>query len=98
MGRPSDYDPKYCTEVIDCLAEGHSITGFAGRIRKNRDTIFEWRKAHKDFDEAVKIGIAAAAYFWEQRHIEFAKDGKGNAAGIIFGLKNRASDDWSDKI
>ena len=61
------------------------IAHIAGKIRKNRDTVFEWRKAHPEFDEACKIGIAAATYFWEEKLSSLASTGKGNATACVFG-------------
>lgn len=98
MSPRSSYDPKFCQELIDCLAKGYSVKGFAGKIGRNKDTIFTWLKQFPDFAEAYGIAQAKSAYFWETGYIEFAQTGKGNAAAFIFALKNRASEEWSDKI
>jgi hypothetical protein len=97
-GRPSKYDPAFCESVIECLGEGHSVTAFAGRIGVNRSSVFEWAKNHPEFSNALKIGQAKAVEFWEKILAKVAKDGGGNATAVIFALKNRASDDWADKI
>lgn len=97
-GRPSKYSPAYCNEVVECLAEGHSVTGFAGLIGVTRSTIYKWVEDHPDFAEAMKIGQAKAVYFWEKNLISVAQKGVGNAACSIFGVKNRAPEDWADKI
>ncbi len=47
--------------------------------------------------DALKVGQALATKFWEKILVDVAKEAKGNATAAIFGLKNRASDDWSDK-
>lgn len=97
-GRPSKYDPAYCEQVIDCLADGHSVTAFAGRIGVARSTVFKWAEEHREFSDAVKVGQARATEFWEKILADVARDGGGNATAAIFGLKNRASDDWRDKV
>ena len=97
-GRPSKYRDKHCEEVIECLGEGHSITAFAGRIGVHRSTVFDWMNAHEEFAEAVKVGQAKAVEVWEDVLIKVAREGGGNATAAIFGLKNRASDDWSDTV
>lgn len=96
-GRPSKYDPAYCEQVIDCLSEGKSVTSFAGRIGVARSTVFKWADEHEEFSDSLKIGQAKATEFWEKILIGVAKDGGGNATAAIFGLKNRASDDWRDR-
>jgi len=74
------------------------MAGFAGSIGVARSTVNEWIDKYPNFAAAYEIAKAKSVYFWEKRHIEFSKTGQGNAAGIIFGLKNRASEDWSDKV
>lgn len=93
-----EYLPEYCDVAFETLAQGHSITGLAGRIGVARATIYNWRDSFPDFNRACTEGQAAAVYWWEQRARESAMGGKGNPATIIFGLKNRAADDWRDRI
>lgn len=96
-GRPSAFKEAYNNGVIECLAKGHSITGFAGEIGVARSTIFDWMKAHPEFKAACEVAAAKAVWFWENQLI-VASSGefKGNVAAIIFGLKNRAHEDWRD--
>jgi hypothetical protein len=96
-GRPSKYSDAYCTEVINCLAEGHSVTAFAGRIGVARSTVFKWADEHPEFSDALKTGQAKATEFWERILVKVASEGGGNATATIFGLKNRAHEDWSDR-
>lgn len=97
-GRPSLYKPAYCEELIQFLAEGYSITAFAGEIGVGRRTVFDWLEKHKEFAEAYEIAKPKAVLHWERAFKEFATSGKGNAAAFIFALKNRAGDDWNDKV
>lgn len=97
-GRPSKYSPAYCDEVISTLSEGHSVTAFAGRIGVARSTVFKWAEEHREFSDALKIGQAKAVEFWERILATVAREGKGNATAAIFALKNRASDDWADRV
>lgn len=87
-----------CAIAVKVLSDGHSMTGLAGKLKIGRNTIYEWRKRYPEFDEACTVGMAAAAYWWEQRLVDLAQTNKGNAAAVIFGLKNRASDDWRDRV
>jgi transposase-like protein len=98
VGRPSDYDPEYCDVAETFLAEGYSVAALAGKLHVARSTIYEWIAQHQEFSDAVKRGQSGAVLWWESRNIEFAKTGEGNATAIIFGLKNRASDEWRDKV
>jgi len=96
-GRPTKYDPRYCDEVIDFLANGYSVTAFAGDIRVSRSTVYKWAEENEAFSDALKVGQAASALWWENRLRDTAEKGEGNATAAIFGLKNRAADDWRDK-
>lgn len=98
-GRPSLYDEAYCEQVIEVCAEGYSLTGFAGKIGVARDTITEWADKHPEFSLAVKRAKALRALWWEDRGRQVAKDGGpgGQATMVIFGLKNHAPEDYSDK-
>lgn len=96
-GRPSKYEAVHCEQVIECLAQGHSVTAFAGEIGVARSTVFKWADEHPEFSDALKTGQARATAFWEKILIGVARDGKGNATAAIFGLKNRAAEDWADR-
>jgi hypothetical protein len=97
MARPSTYDPAYCTQVVEFLKDGYSLAAFAGSIGVSRSTIYEWADNHPEFSDAVKAAQAGSVYAWEQRLRSVALTGEGNATAVIFGLKNRAPDEWREK-
>ena len=94
-GRPTKYDPKYCQEVIDYMAQGKSKEAFAGHIDVAKQTIYTWMEAHEEFLDAIKKGEAKCQDFWEEMGIQMALAGQGNATVWIFNMKNRFS--WRDK-
>ena len=96
--QPIQYQPEFCDEVVAFLKEGHSLQAFAGKIGASHPSLYDWIAKHPDFAEAVKRAQAKSALWWEKRILEFAQTGQGNAAAIIFGLKNRAAQDWRDNI
>lgn len=91
-GRPSTYEERFGPEVEEMLARGHSLTACAGHIGVSRQTIYEWKEVHPEFADTVKRGQAKSALAWENKLMS----GEGNATLLIFGLKNRAKDEWSD--
>ena len=95
-GRPTDYDPAYCDEARAFLADGYSLAALAGHLGVTRQTVYNWVEEHPEFFDAVKTGQAAATLWWEKANRNLALTGEGNATAIIFGLKNRASDEWRD--
>ena len=96
-GRPTKYTPEFCEQIIDFMAEGYSVTAFAGSIRVSRATIYNWADEHPEFLDALQTAQAIAALWWEDRLRAVAEKNEGNATAAIFGLKNRAADDWRDK-
>lgn len=97
-GRPTDYDPAYCDEAETFLADGYSVAALAGHLRVAKSTVYEWIDRHPEFSDAVKRGQAGAVYWWEKANRNLAMTGEGNATACVFGLKNRASDEWRDKV
>lgn len=96
-GRPTKYDPAFCDEVLPFMQQGYSTTALAGHLGVSRQTLYDWMDAHPDFLDAVKEGQAASAIWWENCLRDNAAKGEGNATSAIFGLKNRAPQDWRDK-
>lgn len=96
MARPTDYDPDYCAVAETFLADGFSLAALAGHIGVARSTVYKWVDEHPEFSDAVKTGQAKAVLWWETANRNLALTGEGNATSIIFGLKNRASDEWRD--
>lgn len=98
-GRPTKYDPAYCEQVVEHMAEGASLTSFAGEISVARSTINEWMEANPEFSEAVRVGKSKCAAWWEKRGRDIAMGlgGPGASTLAVFGMKNMAPDEWRDK-
>jgi hypothetical protein len=98
-GRPSLYKPEYCEMLINHMEKGFSFRSFAGVIRVNFDTVYEWEKVHKEFSDAKKIGEGLALMYDEKLLDDLSKGTYGksaNTATHIFKLKNLWK--WSDKV
>lgn len=101
-GRPTDYDPKYCDELVAHMASGLSYESFAGVIGVARSTLYEWEK-HQEFSDAKSIGVEKGRLFWEKRGIAAMSGSvvpgfdhkKFNVTAWIFGMKNRFG--WRDR-
>ena len=96
-GRPTKYDPEYCEQAIAFMSQGYSITAFAGSIQVSRQTVYQWAEDHPEFSDALNVARSASALWWENRLRDVAEKNEGNATAAIFGLKNRAADEWRDK-
>ena len=96
-GRPSTYTDEAGEQVIELMGQGYSLTAAAGKLGVSRQTLYRWGEERPDFRDALNHAKAASAAWWEDRAQEIAQGGEGNAAVVIFGLKNRVSDEWRDK-
>jgi len=95
-GRPSQYDPALCDDAREFIAQGFSLTAFAGHLGVSRQTVYNWADQHPEFLDAVKSGQAGGVLWWEKANRNLALTGEGNATACVFGLKNRAADEWRD--
>jgi orotate phosphoribosyltransferase-like protein len=97
VGRPSKYKKKYCSRVIELFSEGKSVIQIAAELDVSRDTIYEWQKAHHDFSDSIKKGMAKSEAYWEHL-LQGAAAGlvSINSAALIFLLKNRFQ--WTDRM
>jgi len=98
-GRPTDYKPEYCEQVIQAGRDGYSLTAFAGMIGVARSTINHWAGLHEEFSEALETHKAVRAVWWEDRarSVASAGGGSGQGAMIMFGLRNVAPDEFKEK-
>lgn len=95
-GAPTLYNPKYCDQLIEHMAEGYSFESFGGLIDVCRDTLFEWAKVYPEFSDAKNRAYELNRLFWEKIGISIAKNGEGNPTAWIFNMKNRFRKEWRD--
>lgn len=96
-GRPTKYKRAYCVQLVEHLAAGFSFESFGGRVNAGRNTLYEWAKAHPDFQDAKKRGETQGQLFWEQKGLDgLSLGGRNfNSTVWIFTMKNRFG--WRDK-
>ena len=64
-GRPTDYDPTMCEQVIAFGREGYSKAEIAAGLNVSRSTLDLWTKAHPEFSDAVKDAVDLSLAWWE---------------------------------
>jgi hypothetical protein len=90
LGRPTSYRPELCKRVVTLMGEGRSLEGCAVILGVHPDSLYEWQHRHPEFSEAVRAGRSAATTFWEERLLDVAQGGSGNAQAIQWALRNRS--------
>jgi hypothetical protein len=66
-GRPSDYDPAYCEDVIRMGKEGFSVVEMAAELEVCRNTLeVNWPAAHDEFLQAFTQARQHSQAWWER--------------------------------
>ena len=108
MGRPPDYKPEYCEQLIKHMQDGFSYESFAASIGTHRSTLYNWEKQYPEFLDTKKIAMEMCQFWWEKAgkdglYSVFGEDEKGRRAEIekcispslwIFNMKARFR--WKD--
>ena len=94
FGRPTKYREEYCQAVQEHMGKGRSLTAFAGEIKVDVESLYEWIATHPDFSKAVKQAQAQRVNALEERLLS-ANNG-GTAATSIFALKNACPAEWRE--
>ena len=55
-GRPTKYKKEFCIQAEKLCKKGFIDTEIADFFEVNVDTIYEWKKKHKEFSESLKSG------------------------------------------
>ena len=65
-GRPTDYDPAYCDQVIEMGKIGMSLVEMAATLGVVKTTMTElWPVAHPEFNAALTRARECAQCWWE---------------------------------
>ena len=57
MARPTEYDPKFCEEIIEYFRSDEilgTLAGFSAKIGISRQTLHTWTQTHPEFLDAVE--------------------------------------------
>lgn len=91
------YKPEYCELLEKHMAKGYSFEAFGGRIKVDRQTLYNWCSVFPEFQAAKNRGVEASRFLLEKRLMQITKTGKGHIVGAIFLLKNKFPNDWRDR-
>jgi hypothetical protein len=65
VGRPSQYKPEYCEEVIALGANGYSPVQIAAHYCVTRSTLYAWADQYPEFLTAMKTAKELEQAWWE---------------------------------
>lgn len=65
IGAPTQYEERFCAELIEHMKKGGSFESFGGVALVGRTTLYEWEAAHPPFAAAKKRGRELSLKFYE---------------------------------
>lgn len=94
----SKYKPEYCDMLIEHMADGYSFEAFAGLLKVNRTTLYNWVALHPEFKEAKSIADERSRY-WAESQLKEQIQGtlKSHPVPLLFFMKNRFPNEWRDR-
>lgn len=96
-GRPTDYKPEYCEQVIELGKQGKSLAQMCANFDISRQTIDNWANAHPDFLEALSRAKVHAQAFWEDEGFKGMTSDKFNAAVWKKSMEARFREDYTER-
>ena len=94
-GRPTNYRPEYCEQIVAYRQDGWSKSAFAAKVGTSLDAIQDWEKAHPEFARAVKDSHVACERWWEERGRTALNERYFNVG--VFAILTRNICKWSDR-
>lgn len=94
-GRPTKYDPEFCSKVISLMREGASIVEIAYELEVNRTTIYEWMEKFEEFSNTIKDGKDFSEGWWSKEGRKNIHNKEFNSTLWYMNMKNRFG--WADK-
>ncbi len=109
LGRASEWDEKYCEQLIEHMGGGLSFESFSAVIGVHRATLYRWADEYPSFCDAKRIGTDKNLLWWEKQGRDGLWEEKDSVTekGVpyasrtlnntiwIFNMKNRHK--WRDK-
>ena len=97
MGRPRDYRPEYCEQVIELGRLGKSVVQMACALDVHKDTLYEWVKVHPDFSDALTRAKQLSQDWWETKGQDGLTTPGFNASLWSRSMAARFPDDYTER-
>lgn len=96
-GRPTDYDPAFCEQVLEWGRAGKSKAQIAARLEICRQTLDNWCAAHPEFMDAITRARVLAQDWWEETAQQNLATQGFNASLWAKSMSARFPEDYTEK-
>jgi len=96
-GRPTDYQPEYCEQVVELGKIGYSPAQMAAHFDVARDTLNNWAEAHEEFLAALNRAKAHCQAWWENKGMDGMEKAGFNAAVWSKSMQARFREDYTER-
>lgn len=96
VGRPTDYDPRFCEVAIEAGKQGKSWTWIAAECGVSKQTAYTWMDKHPEFLDAMRLSRTLAQQWWEDLGQRGAEGADVNARIWERSMAARFPDDWRE--
>ena len=76
VGRPTLYDPAYCSKVVELGRIGKSVEQIAAILDVSLRTMYSWRDAHEEFLHALDDAKTYEQAWWEEQASAYMVENK----------------------
>lgn len=97
FGRPTDYRPEFCEQVIEWGKQGKSKTWMAASLDVCKVTFYNWEQTHPDFMNATTRAMAYSQKWWEDAGQDGMTANMFNSTVWAKNMAARFRDEWTDR-
>lgn len=97
MGRPTDYRPEFCEQVVELGREGKSHAQIAAALDVARQTLHNWADAHPEFLDAITRARDLAQAWFEDKGQTGLETSGFNASLWAKQVSARFPDDYTER-
>lgn len=98
-GRPTDYRPEYCQQIVDFMSDGSHVIQFAAHVGVAKSTVYKWAEDNAEFSDALKRAnsVSTAAWLKQYQLRAFGITKDGSDALLIHMLKKKDRYEFGDE-
>ena len=93
------YSASLCGKADEILSNGKSLAAVCRALNISRQTLYDWKVKHPEFNETISKGLQKSQCYWEDIGENGIRGEIKNFSGTswMFVMKNRFRDDYKEE-